>query len=220
MLSGKCASSTRRASVVALPHANVVEGLEDLVRRHHEYFAFLRKIRRALPHAAACAKGASMARRINAAWGGAPGALMESFFNILLYTMRPPRQHTANSTAWVSYITNVPRDQVHVDMHARLTSGFPDVYPDVVPVRRMIALDKTLCLIQETKNGGLFFGCHVKEVWNMALGNYEYMPTAQRVVVVTHVRKLVLQHNFGGSTQLANCCSGHAGHRQGSACAD
>lgn len=46
------------------------------------------------------------------------GALTESFFNSLLGTMRPTRKDTANSTAWVSYITNVPRDQVHVDMHA------------------------------------------------------------------------------------------------------
>jgi hypothetical protein len=64
----------------------------------------------------------------------------------------------------------------------------------------MIALDKTLCLVQETKDGGLFFGCHVEEAWDMALGNNEYMPTAQRIVVVTHVRKLVLQHNISGST--------------------
>jgi hypothetical protein len=69
----------------------------------------------------------------------------------------------------------------------------------------MIALDKTLRLIQETKDGGLFFGCHVKEAWDMALWDDEYVPTAQRIVVATHVRELVLQHNISRSTQLANC---------------
>jgi hypothetical protein len=59
-----------------------------------------------------------MAQRINTAWGGAPCAPTESCFNNLLGTMRPLRKHAANSTAWVGYITNVPRDQVHVDMHA------------------------------------------------------------------------------------------------------
>ena len=47
-----------------------------------------------------------------------PGALIESFITSLLATVWPLRQHTANPTARVSYITNVPRDQVHVDMHA------------------------------------------------------------------------------------------------------
>jgi hypothetical protein len=54
-----------------------------------------------------------------------------------------------------------------------LASGFPDVYADVVPVGRMIALDKTLCLIQQTKDCGLFFVCHVEKTCDMALGNGE-----------------------------------------------
>jgi hypothetical protein len=86
-----------------------------------------------------------------------------------------------------------------------LTSGFPDVYADVVPIGRILGLDETLRLIQETKDGRLLFGCHVKEAWDMPLGNNEYVPTAQRVVVVTHVRELVLQDNISRSTELAYC---------------
>jgi hypothetical protein len=47
-----------------------------------------------------------------------PGAPTRSFFCYLSGTMRPLRKHTANSTARVGYIANVPRDHVRVDMYA------------------------------------------------------------------------------------------------------
>jgi hypothetical protein len=43
----------RSAAVAALPYANVVEGVEDLVGRHHQYFTFLGKIRRTPPRGSA-----------------------------------------------------------------------------------------------------------------------------------------------------------------------
>ena len=52
------------------------------------------------------------------AWRRAPCTPAQSFFNRLSGAIFPPRKHTANSTARVGYVANVPRDQVHVDMHA------------------------------------------------------------------------------------------------------
>jgi hypothetical protein len=93
--------------------------------------------------------------------------------------MRPGCQYTANATTWISHITNVARDQVNVDMHARLTSSLPDVNANVVPIGPVIALYKMLCLVQETKNGALLLNCHVKEACDVALWDYEHVSAAQ-----------------------------------------
>jgi hypothetical protein len=60
-----------------------------------------------------------------------------------------------------------------------LAPGFPDVDANVVSVGPMIVLDKSLCLIQESKNSGLLLGCHVKEACDMALWDDKYVSAAQ-----------------------------------------
>jgi len=44
-------------------------------------------------------------------------------------------QDATNSTAWVGNVTRITRDEVDVDMHARLTRCFTDIDTNVVSIR-------------------------------------------------------------------------------------
>jgi hypothetical protein len=93
--------------------------------------------------------------------------------------LRFPCQHAANAATWVGDVTCIPRDQVHVYMHARLTSGFSYVYANVVSIGRMLALDQALRLAQEAKDIGLFVCRHVEEARDVALWNGQNVTATQ-----------------------------------------
>ena len=82
-----------------------------------------------------------------------------------------------------------------MDVHARLPSGLPDVYTNVVTVGRVFAFYEALRLVQQIKHGQLFFVRHVKEACDMALWDSEYVSATQRVAVVAHVGEVVLQYD-------------------------
>jgi len=132
-------------------------------------------------------------------------------------TLPSARQYTPDSTAWISNIARIPRDQMYVHVHARLARGLSDVHANVVAVRRMIVLDETLRLIQKTENTRLLFGSHVKEAGDMALWNDEQVSTAERIVVMADVREFILQDDIFRSTQLANRGLGRSCHSYGTA---
>lgn len=44
------------------------------------------------------------------------------------------RKHTPNAATRIWHITRIPRNQMNVDVHSRLTAGFADIYANVVAV--------------------------------------------------------------------------------------
>ena len=98
-------------------------------------------------------------------------------------------QHAANTPAWIGYITGVPRDQVNVYMHPRLTAGHADIHPNVVTVGREAALKMTLRFSEELEDGQLLILRHVKEARDVTSWDDENVAATQRIVVVPHIRE-------------------------------
>jgi len=115
----------------------------------------------------------------------------------------PCRKHTANAAARIRNVTGVTRDQVHVDVHARLTSSRTDVYADVVSIGRESALNMLLSFDEQLEDGHLFVFRHVEEARHVAPRDDENVASAQGVVVVAYVRKSVLQNDIRRLTQIA-----------------
>jgi hypothetical protein len=65
-------------------------------------------------------------------------------------------KHAAHAAARVGHVALAARDQVHVDVHARLAGGFADVDADVVAIRRMRRADELVGPIEELEDRRLF----------------------------------------------------------------
>ena len=89
------------------------------------------------------------------------------------------RQYAPDATPRIWYIPRITRYQVHVNMHARLACGFPDIYANVVAVGRMLLLNRLLNLSQQGKDRRLFLRGHVEKAGHMALWNDEHVSAAQ-----------------------------------------
>lgn len=46
----------------------------------------------------------------------------------------PLRKHTPDSAARIGHVTEIPRNQMQMHVHARLATGFANVHANVVPV--------------------------------------------------------------------------------------
>jgi len=90
-----------------------------------------------------------------------------------------PRQNASNAAARIRDITRIAWDQMYVNMHARLTSRFPDIHADVISVGRVLRMNEPVRLIEQGKNRRLFFCIHVKKACDVALRNYKNVPAAK-----------------------------------------
>jgi hypothetical protein len=91
-------------------------------------------------------------------------------------------------------------------MHSRLATSRTDVDPNVVAVGCKRNLYVALSLAKELKDSDLLVLRHVEEASNVALRYDQHVTSAQRVVVVAHIRECVLQHDVSEGTQLARRC--------------
>ena len=73
-------------------------------------------------------------------------------------------KYAPDATDRVRNVAGIPRNEMNVDVHARLTSSAPNVHADVVSVRRILRLDERTCTVQELNNGHLLRTRHVKEI--------------------------------------------------------
>src|SRR3989442_9152309 len=53
-------------------------------------------------------------------------------------------EHAADPAVRVGHVARIARDQVEVDVHARLARGLPDVDPDVVAVGLVLLMNEPL----------------------------------------------------------------------------
>jgi len=93
---------------------------------------------------------------------------------------------------------------VNVYVHTRLTARRAHIDANVVAVRRERTLNLALSLCEQFENGGLLMVGHIEEARNVALGYNKDVTTAQRVIVVPHVRDGILEDDTFESTQLAD----------------
>ena len=86
-----------------------------------------------------------------------------------------------------------------------VTRVLASVLPDGVPIVAT-DLNQALRLIQEIQHGALFLGGHVEEACDVPFGDDEHVAGAERIVVVAHVRKSVIQHDVAWYAKLAILC--------------
>ena len=87
-------------------------------------------------------------------------------------------EHAPNSASRVRDVARVPRNQMQVHMHARLAARRPDIRADVVPVRRVPGLDRSMGLVQKCEHRSLFIATHIEEIRDMALRYYDDVSAA------------------------------------------
>ena len=76
-------------------------------------------------------------------------------------------KYAPDATCRFRNVAGIPRNEMNVDVHARLTCGAPDVHSDVVTVRRLLRLDERTCTVEELDNGHLLRTRHFKEIGYM-----------------------------------------------------
>jgi hypothetical protein len=92
---------------------------------------------------------------------------------------------------------------MHVHVHTVLTGGVPDVYADVVAIRRMLCRYHALRAVKKRLNFGFLLGGHVKIARDVPAWDYQNMATAQTVVIIADIRKGAFQQHVFGPAQLA-----------------
>ena len=76
-------------------------------------------------------------------------------------------KYAPDATCRFRNVAGIPRNEMNVDVHARLTCGAPNVHSDVVTVRRILRLDERTCTVEELANGHLLRTRHFKEIGYM-----------------------------------------------------
>src|SRR4029077_3573174 len=72
-------------------------------------------------------------------------------------------EHAADAAARIGHVAAMARDQVDMDMQARLPGGAADVDADIIAVRAEFGLDMRLGPIEQGQHGGLLPPAHIKE---------------------------------------------------------
>ena len=82
---------------------------------------------------------------------------------------------------------------MHVNVHARLAGGAPDVHADIIAVGMKLGIDVRLGAIEQRDNARLFGRRHVEEIRNMTARDDQHVPARQTVVVEADIRRLAPQ---------------------------
>jgi hypothetical protein len=85
------------------------------------------------------------------------------------------RKYAPDAAGRIRNVAGIPRNEMNVDVHTRLTRGGPNVHTDVVSVRRILGLDERTCSAEELDNGHLFRTRHFKEIGYMPPGHDDDM---------------------------------------------
>lgn len=64
----------------------------------------------------------------------------------------PSGNYVAHAASRIGGIACIARDDMDVDVHNRLSGDFPDIHPDVVAVRVIVAVENLPALIQEIED--------------------------------------------------------------------
>ena len=76
-------------------------------------------------------------------------------------------KYAPDAACRIRNVAGIPRNEMNVDVHARLTCGAPNVHSNVVSVRRILRLDERACTVEELNNGHLLRTRHFKEIGYM-----------------------------------------------------
>src|SRR5262245_14480179 len=93
-----------------------------------------------------------------------PGSATGSSPATSMCCCRAAGQYTADAAAGVSYVAGIARDEVNVNVHARLAARGSDVDADIVAIGPVLFSDDSLSTFKECKNGCLFLRRHVEKI--------------------------------------------------------
>lgn len=109
-------------------------------------------------------------------------------------------QHTPNSPAGIRYVALVARDEMDVDMHARLAARFANIDPNVKSVWPVLCIAGFMRLIEQIEDRRLLLGSHMEKIGDMSLWYDEDVPATERIVVVSYVGKRILDYHVAQGT--------------------
>src|SRR5262245_12330270 len=118
-------------------------------------------------------------------------------------------QYAADAAAGVSYVAGIARDEVNVNVHARLAARGSDVDADIVAIGPVLFSDDGLGTIEERKNGRLFLRRHVEKICDVTARDDQDMAGCKTVTVVARISELVLQKNHRRLAKFAGRLVGH-----------
>src|SRR5262245_510130 len=101
-----------------------------------------------------------------------------------MWCCRAANQYAADTAARVGHVAGISRDEVYVNVHARLTAGGSDVDADIVAIGPVLFSDDALGAIKKRENGYFFLRRHVEEICDVAARNNQDMAGCKAIVIV------------------------------------
>jgi len=126
-------------------------------------------------------------------------------FNVMLSA----GQYAADASAWVGYVAGIARDEVNVNVDARLAARGSDIDADIVAIGPMPFSDGGLSAIEKGENGRFFLRRHVEEICDMAARNNQNVAGCKAVVVMADIGEFVLKQNHRRFAKLAGRIVSH-----------
>src|SRR5262245_42169082 len=104
-----------------------------------------------------------------------------------MWCCRAANQYAADTAARVGHVAGTSRDEVYVNVHARLTAGGSDVDADIVAIGPVFFSDNGVGAIKQRENGHFFLRRHVEEICDVAARDDQDMARCKTVVVVSRI---------------------------------
>lgn len=111
-------------------------------------------------------------------------------------------QHAANTAAWIGYVSGIARDEMDVNVHARLAAGTADIDADIVAVGGKLLLNLSLGTIKQRNYACFLFCRHIKKARYMSARNHENMAATQTIIIVAHIAKFIIEQHHVGLAQF------------------
>lgn len=109
----------------------------------------------------------------------------------------PLRDHAPHPAPGILHITGVPRDEVDVQVHHRLSGGRAHVHADVVAVGVVeTVIEQPFCLSAERQQCGLLLVRRLEEAGDVPEGDKQQVAGVHRIFVVVGVAEIVCEHDL------------------------
>jgi len=104
-------------------------------------------------------------------------------------------EHATNATRWIGNVARIPRNEMNMDVHARLTRSATNIHSNVVTVRRILRLYKFTGTVEQFDHRNLLKVRHFEEVRNMPPWYDNDMAAAQRILLRLCVRQSIFEQD-------------------------
>jgi hypothetical protein len=119
------------------------------------------------------------------------------------------RQYAADTPARVGHVAGIARDEVNVNVHARLAARGSDIDADIVAVGSVLISNDGLGSIEKRENGSLFLRRHVEKICDVTAWNNQDVAGCKAATVMADISEFVFKQNHCWLTKLARCVVSH-----------